>query len=78
MQLERIGVVGAIAGVVLGGLVAAAGCEGKRTMRSAARTRQSCRADLDFITDIAPVMPAMSGGGVAGGVAERRVVERVS
>lgn len=28
MQLERIGVVGAIAGVVLGGIVAAAGCEG--------------------------------------------------
>ena len=28
MQLERIGLVGAIAGVVLGGLVAAAGCEG--------------------------------------------------
>ena len=28
MQLERIGVVGAIAGVVLGGLVAVAGCEG--------------------------------------------------
>ena len=28
MQLERIGVVGAIAGVVLGGIFAAAGCEG--------------------------------------------------
>ena len=28
MQLERIGLVGAIAGVVLGGLVAVAGCEG--------------------------------------------------
>ena len=28
MQLERIGLVGAIVGVVLGGLVAAAGCEG--------------------------------------------------
>ena len=72
MRTERIGVVGAIAGVVLGGLVAAAGCVGADDEVSGGdEARQSCRAGLRFTARIAAGMPAPS----AAAWRERRAVE---
>ena len=64
MQLERIGVVGAIAGVVLGGIVAAAGCEGADDTVSAPD-----EAELHGGSRFHHVHRGNDAGSVGGGVA---------
>ena len=72
MQLERIGLVGAIAGVVLGGLVAVAGCEGADDAVSGPD-----EAELHGGFQFHHGHRGRDAGSV-GGAAERRAVDRAS